>query len=216
MHDLKSLMFAAAALLLMSGCGVGSGVGSAGDATVLPLKTGQTLSYDAAGTVVDDNSSKDDGYYQSGLERNYTRDDINDIVTDNATGLIWQDDAAVSSVTKPWLTAENFAICDANTSAPECYDTSGDTAAAYCADLILGGYDNWRLPSIKEVQSLTDWSRSPALDPVFQNVVSSNYSSFTTSVAIPDAVFNVHFGSGTTSFAGKGTSLYIRCVRSGE
>jgi len=61
-------------------------------------KTGQTTSYTAY----------DDGYYQTGVTPSYTRDDTNDIVTDNLTGLMWQDDTLV---TKPWLTTTNDYTC---------------------------------------------------------------------------------------------------------
>ena len=46
-------------------------------------------------------------------------------------------------------------------------------ALAWCEGLELAGYDDWRLPSAKELQTLVDYSRSPAttgsaaIDPVF-------------------------------------------------
>ena len=49
------------------------------------LKTGQTKSYNEAGTEVLDNSIKDDGFYQTGVTPSYTRDDATNIVTDHIT-----------------------------------------------------------------------------------------------------------------------------------
>lgn len=92
------------------------------------LKTGQTLSYDESGIIVSNGSVKDDGYYQAGVARSYSRD--GDIVIDNTTGLQWQD---TESVQKQWLTQDNYD--DGN-----CSDTSGDTATTYCEDFSLGGH----------------------------------------------------------------------------
>lgn len=64
----------------------------------------------------------------------------NGTVTDKATGLIWQqaDDG----------TGRNWQV-----------------SLAYCENLELAGHDDWRLPNIKELQSIVDYSRhDPALD----------------------------------------------------
>ena len=48
-----------------------------------------------------------------------------------------------------------------------------EEALAYAENLTLGGYDDWRLPNAKELQSIVDYTRSPetsnsaAIDPVF-------------------------------------------------
>jgi len=143
-------------------------------------KTGQTKSYDTNGNEVTDGSLKDDGFYQKGVTPSYTRDDANDIVTDNLTGLMWQDDDTL--VTKQWLTTTNYNTCEYDTSSPECYDTSGDTAASYCSNLTLGGYTDWRLPTSKELEGIVDYGKSyPAIDTTkFQSFSSSHYWSSTT------------------------------------
>jgi len=63
-------------------------------------------------------------------------------VTDAATGLTWQ--KADSGRGLNWK-----------------------DALAYAEGLKLAGHDDWRLPSAKELQSIADYSRSPAIDPVF-------------------------------------------------
>ena len=64
--------------------------------TILPStlkKTGQSTSYDT--------DQKDDGAYQVGIAHSYTRElNGTDTVTDNVTGLIWQDDSDAKTVKK--------------------------------------------------------------------------------------------------------------------
>jgi len=98
-------------------------------------KTGQTISYDMSGDEVEDGSFRDDGFYQKGIEARYSRDDALEIVTDQITGLMWQDDVDAATVTKQWVTQTNY-------DAGNYDDTSGDTADTYCADLVVGTYDN--------------------------------------------------------------------------
>jgi len=128
----------------------------------IPLqKTGQSLSYDADGNEVTDGSIKDDGYYQAGRARIYWRDDNKKIVIDNFTFLQWQDN---ESVQKQW---EN----DSNPS---------DTAQTYCSALSLGDYNDWRLPSIEELNTLVHKSNFPRIDDEFQFTSPSFYWSSTT------------------------------------
>ena len=183
-------------------------VNAASSTTAVILKTGQTKSYDTAGTEVTDGSVKDDGYYQTGADRVYTRG--GDIVTDHTTGLMWQDDTAAATVTKPWVT-------QANDDAGNYEDTSGDTAATYCADLELGGYTDWRLPTRKELVSLSDNGRvGPAIDPTFVNTASNFYWSSTTSADATDNAWLVYFYYGLQDYYSKAGSRYVRCVRAGQ
>jgi len=69
-------------------------------------------------------------------------------VTETVTGLTWQKAPAGSL----------------ETGAPTAYTQSG--AATYCKDLRLGGYVDWRLPSMIELLSLEDLSNAnPVIDP---------------------------------------------------
>ena len=174
--------------------------GNSGSATrtvhVLSMlkKTGQTKSYDEYGNEVTDGSIKDDGYYQKGVTPSYTRDDTKEIVTDNITGLMWQDDADASSVTKNWSDAKT-----------------------YCENLTLGGYTDWRLPSIDELEGIVDFEHyNPAIDPTFQHVTSYFYWSSTTYAVRTDYAWIVNFGSGYSDGGGKTRTSYVRCVRAGQ
>ena len=191
---------------------------SSSESTGEVKKTGQTKSYDTDGNEVTDGSLKDDGYYQKGVDSDYTRDDDKEVVVDNLTGLIWQDNADVESVTKQWLTDENYDICDDNNSAPECYDTSGDTATSYCENLELGGYSDWRLPTSKELEGIVDYGRTdPSIDTsVFQHTSSNYYWSSTTYEYYHEDAWNVNFYYGGVYDGTKGNDLYVRCVRDGN
>jgi ribonuclease BN (tRNA processing enzyme) len=69
-------------------------------------------------------------------------------ITDNATGLVWQ-----------------------QTDSKQGLNWKG--ALEYAENLDLGGHDDWRLPNAKELQSIIDYTRSPetsnsaAIDPIF-------------------------------------------------
>ncbi len=171
------------------------------------LKTGQTLSYDASGTVITDNSIKDDGYYQAGVARSYSRD--GDIVIDNATGLQWQDTIGGY---KPWVTRENY-------DAGNIEDTTGDTATTYCVDFSLGGYSDWRLPSIEELLTIVDNSEySPSLTKdIFDHSNSTVYWSSTPSARISARALSISRGHGYISaLSSKSDSLHVQCVRGGQ
>ena len=122
-------------------------------------------------------------------------DNGNGTVTDNNTGLMWQQDDA------PLLMDWEFAIF-------------------YCDELSLGGYSNWRLPNIKELVSLTDDTLyNPAIDTnFFPNIVLDEYgdayywSSTTRPTGGPRAL-TVNFGDGESHSSNKENSLRGRCVR---
>lgn len=171
-------------------------------------KTGQTKSYDENGTEVD-GTLKDDGFYQMGLNTDYIRDDAIEIVTDNLTNLMWQDGGTMP--VKPWLTDTNYDSCiDGNDTA--CFDTSGDTAVTYCEDLDFGGYTDWRLPTIVELQGLNIDSDQyiSAVDAVFERN-NNNYWSSTNSLSDTAWAWITYY---TNTFYKKKTDLYyVRCVR---
>jgi hypothetical protein len=91
-------------------------------------------------------------------------------------------------------------------------------ALAYCRDLILAKHADWRLPNVKELESLADDSRSrPSLDEAFDNSVSNTpYWTSTTDAYQHAYAWNVTFWDGSVSAAySKTTTEYVRCVRGG-
>lgn len=161
-------------------------------------KTGQTISYDKDGNEVADGSIKNDGYYQAGVTPSYKRDIETEIITDNITKLMWQDNYEAKTVTKTWAEAKS-----------------------YCENEVqLGGYSDWRLPSIVELQSIVvDGKSSPSIDTtVFANYTTfSNYWSSTTARNCIRFAWVINFSNGYTNYYFKlNKNNYVRCVRTVE
>ena len=113
-------------------------------------------------------------------------------VTDLATGLMWQrqDD----DNTREWT-----------------------AAVSYCQGLDLGGKTDWRLPTIKELQSIVDTSVNepgPTIDSgAFPGTSSSDYWSATNYGGDSSFAWDIEFSNGRLALDLKGLSLYVRCVR---
>ena len=120
-------------------------------------------------------------------------DNGNGTVTDSETGLMWQQGEAA-------------------------YMTWG-SALSYCEGLSLAENSDWRLPNIKELESLTDDTRhDPAIDPAyFPNAYASNYWSSTSNASNPYRAWGVYFSSdGVGVFDKDYGYYYIRCMRGGQ
>ena len=223
-HITKHTLTALIGLAFLSACGGGGGATCntelAPTATHPLKKTGQTKSYENNTTEVSDGSLKDDGHYRKGVDTNYTRDDVKEIVTDHVTGLMWQDDADAKTIRKQWLTDANYDTCKDNDASAACSDTGGDvTIATYCAALDLGGYTDWRIPSADELAGIIDYGRSnPSIDPTFQNTSASYYWSATDHVSDSSHTdaWHVGFSDGKVQYFclyGKSRNWHVRCVR---
>jgi hypothetical protein len=78
----------------------------------------------------------------SGLPNPASYTVANGVVHDNVTCLDWQQVESSSTYTNA-------------------------DAIAYCEGLSLSGYDDWRAPTRVEMESIMDWTRSPATDAAF-------------------------------------------------
>lgn len=171
--------------------------------------TGQITAYNENGEIIDDIEQDDslygqDAHYISGSSMSYT-DNGNGTITDDVTGLMWQQDPSASTYT--W-----------------------EEAVDYCNALKLGGYDDWRMPSAKELFSLSDFNEGwPYLNTEYFYLASGNitkdeqYWTMNYYVGITveggnDAAFGVNFVTGhikaypadaTGPIGGK----YVRAVR---
>ena len=115
-------------------------------------------------------------------------------VTDLRTGLMWQKHLSNSPSGGIWVDALNA-----------------------CEDSAHAGYDDWRLPNIRELESLVDASRalaSPAVDTdVFPYTQKWYYWSSTTYVGNTSEAWSIEFRYGDVGNRGKEIGGYVRCVR---
>lgn len=126
------------------------------------------------------------------------------VVLDAATALVWQGCAA----------GRTGRDCDTGAATLDTWDQ----AASDCASLVWAGFDDWRLPDVKELASLLDTRvRSPAIDAVaFPGTPVGWYWSSTPWVFDPPSVWQVNFSSGHVSPADKPFPANWRCVRGGR
>jgi hypothetical protein len=158
-------------------------------------KTGQTTSY----------ATGDDGDLEKGVAWPNPRftDNGNGTVTDNLSGLIWLKNANCRG-TRDWTTALN----DANTLADgTCSLTDGSSAGS------------WRLPNIKELQSLVDFGRYNPVLPSghpFSGVQTGNYWSSTAVAGYTSVAWYLNLYDGPVSGGGQSVSYFVWPVRGGQ
>ncbi len=127
------------------------------------------------------------------LPKDHFIDNKNGTITDNYTGLVWQQLQSPEVMT--WEDALRFA-----------------------ANLSLTGKKDWRLPNIKELQSLNDEKlfRPSFNKNYFTNISSGNFwSSTTLKQPRPDKGWTINVDFGIVSYNAKTTLQNVLCVRGG-
>lgn len=225
---MKNLLIALVALaVVMTGCG--SGADDSADTTETSVAesstttsetvngslsyalvdTGQVAFYDTESEIVEPAEGEaffgQDAAYV-GNQAGYT-DNGDGTVTDNVTGLVWTQGTDTSG--------------DGEMDASD--KLSSEAAADYCESLSLAGYDDWQLPSIKQLYSLMDFTGTdpsgydgtdisglvPFIDTDYfefaygdtgagERLIDSQYASSTLYVGEPDVplLFGVNFADG--------------------
>ena len=119
------------------------------------VATGQVSLYDEDGNIITDLKSTDslfgqDANYLKGKEMKYLNNG-DGTIKDLNTGLLWQEVP----------TTEGFDWQDAKD---------------YAENLELGGYDDWRMPTLKELYSISDFSEGwPYLDTTYFSLVNNEH-----------------------------------------
>jgi hypothetical protein len=114
-------------------------------------------------------------------------------VTDNLTGLMWTKDANVPKGCMMW-----------------------QEAIDYTNKLTLYGYSDWRLPTVKELLSLIDYSEyNPAipLEHLFLNMQPNYHWSSTSYAFYPDYAWIVAMWNGSVNYNIKSYNFYVWPVR---
>lgn len=165
--------------------------GTMSSASSVVPKTGQKTSYVA----------NDDGAYQKGMVLPNPRftagasGDAVDCVTDNLTGLVWARNAYTTT------------------------KITWSIAITYCEGLSYGGQTDWRLPNIKELQSLIDFERyNPALPSghPFIGVQLGGYWTSSSGAGSAGNAWKVQLPNGNVNYESKSLTGYVWPVRGGQ
>lgn len=166
--------------------------------------TGETKCYELNGVEIpcaDATCKGQDGAYATGCpgEGRFT-DNGDGTVTDHCTGLQWQQNSADVNGDRQSTDQDFVPWCD---------------ALKYCESLSFAGHDDWRLPNVRELQSIVDYGRSkPSIDPIF-GALSSYYWSSTLFAGGRINAWNILFNGGSVGLeASRGGVGYVRAVRS--
>jgi len=159
-------------------------------------KTGQLASYAAF----------DDGYFRAGYPKYVIRFVIveENIVRDDATGLYWvRDPSLLGGV----------------------WGNPGDPSAMNWADAVhncrysfAGGLTDWRLPNIRELESIKDYKLyQPVIDlDYFPNAQFGNYWTSTTLAYLATWAWYIDFWEGYSDYINKSSEFLVRPVRGGN
>ncbi|MDM8551967.1 DUF1566 domain-containing protein [Desulfobacterales bacterium HSG2] len=189
-----------------------------GSCTAAVPKTGQTKCYNASAEQPCPvaNFQDQDGQLQNGagVAGDRFADNTDGTVTDNLTGLIW--------------------LKDANSANTTGYDTDGKVTWANAFDFVgklnngdygTGasgncGQSDWRLPNLRELQSLIDYGvTSPALPsghPFTSVQTNYYYWSSTTCASSSSIAWGVYLDHGGVGYNNKSSTYYVLPVRGGQ
>lgn len=181
--------------------------GPLGVPPVLLLATGQTSAYCTGGCNGDD-----DGELGIGVVQAFT-DNGDGTITDNNTDLMWEkksDDGSIHDVDNGyvWNDAFNVFIDDLN-------------------DSSFAGHNDWRLPNLRELQSLTNAElENPAAASIWETACdggctvltcscteNNNYWTSTTYAASVALAWGIDFSDGSVNNLGKSALRRVRAVR---
>jgi hypothetical protein len=206
--------------------------------------TGQTKCYDVPGNVI---TCPSPGQALYGQDANYSINPMSFtkldgsgnalldsatswvMVKDNVTGLVWEmknskDDKP--DYNNPHDADNTYTWYDSNPATNGGYagtpGTGTDTEDFIKAlnDARYGGYSDWRMPTIKELAYIVNYSipyPGPTIDTgYFPNTAASWYWSSTTYVYGTYSAWTVYFGTGYVYGYGKSPAGYVRAVRGGQ
>lgn len=115
-----------------------------------------------------------------------------DVVLDTSTSLLWQDAQDNRDLALTYFEAED-----------------------YCEKLKIKQYQDFRLPTLNELQSIIDYTKyKPAVLTGFLNAANETYWTTTPFADDSSEVWTIHFKKGERSVKGKHYDRNLRCVQS--
>ena len=121
----------------------------------------------------------------------YTTLSAKDVIYDTTTSLLWQDAKANKELAVTYKEAED-----------------------YCSKLVIDKYEDFRLPTLNELQSIIDYNNyKPAILRGFVNAANETYWSSTTFADDNREVWTINFKKGERSVKAKHYDRYVRCVQ---
>lgn len=142
-------------------------------------------------------------------------DNLNGTISDSITGLMWQNANWTNEIqTCSWYDDINYVTDWWDSDDWIDYDDCNwEAAKAYCDNLILWWYTDWRVPNIKELSTTVDFSKyNYAIDSIFTSV-SRYYWSSTEYVLYTYQAYWIDYYSWLTYTYNKNLSRAVRCVR---
>jgi hypothetical protein len=188
------------------------------------LDTGQTKCYDNEWEITCPQSGKD--FYGQDAQhicnpQSYTMLSGGIMVQDNVTGLIWevkQNLDTIQDYNNPHDADNTYTWYDGSSGTPSNDKDTLDFITAL-NDAYFGGFNDWRLPTIKEISTIVDSNILPGPTintDYFPNTVSSDYWSSTTRAYYPLRAWFVNFYYGGVIHNWKSRGYYVRAVRAGQ
>ena len=143
-------------------------------------------------------------------------DNLDGTISDKGSGLMWEKKTQCPDA------SETDAHCVNNTyewtksgNAPD-----GPLFTEFLAKINRGdsgkNYRDWRIPTIDELKTIVDCTKTNCLDPVFGEGQASRYWSSTPYADFPDQAWTVNFFNGAVNFRINKNALYARAVRGGR
>lgn len=178
-------------------------------------KTGQTICYNTAGSVITCAGTGHDGELQKGAARSFT-DNGDGTVTDNLTGLMWEkqsDDGTIHDKDNTYTWDNTFA-----------------SKVATLNSTVFAGHNDWRVPNVVELLSLVSYGTlNPSTFGAFNTSCAASCTVLTCSCTRSDYTWSsstnqfnstfawyVNFNSGYTNGGLKTNSWGFRAVRAGS